>query len=223
MEETEQDVSPDAEQRLLLAAQEEFAERGYEGATIREICRKANANVASINYYFGGKEELYIAAVKAAHTCVSSGDRDLVVPSDCPAVEKLKAFIAGMAASMHVPISPTAMKLLMREMSVPGKAAHVVVKEFIQPKALGLQKVICDLFPSLDESRVLAVGASIIGQLLFYRQNRPVAELIFGKEAMTALTLELVTEHVTRFTLAALGLGEPPYQTAVPRAATEAV
>ena len=41
------------------------------------------------------------------------------------------------------------------------------------------------------------------------RQNRPVSELIFGKAAVDALDVDLVTDHVTRFTLAALGFGEP--------------
>ena len=48
-----------------------------------------------------------------------------------------------------------------------------------------------------------------VSQILFYRQNRRVAELIFGKEAVAALGVEAVTEHVTRFTFAALGLAPP--------------
>jgi hypothetical protein len=52
-------------------------------------------------------------------------------------------------------------------------------------------------------------GFSVIAQCLFYRQNRPVAELIFGKAAIDALEVDAVTEHVVRFTLAALGQAEP--------------
>ena len=46
-------------ERLLETALEVFARKGFHDATVAEICKKARANVASINYYFGGKEALY--------------------------------------------------------------------------------------------------------------------------------------------------------------------
>ena len=48
-----------ARQRLLEAAIEVFASKGYEGASTREICRLADVNVAAIHYYFGDKASLY--------------------------------------------------------------------------------------------------------------------------------------------------------------------
>ena len=55
--------------RLLEAAGEEFAEKGFEGATIRSIIERARANIAAVNYHFGDKERLYIQAVIEAHRC----------------------------------------------------------------------------------------------------------------------------------------------------------
>jgi TetR/AcrR family transcriptional regulator, regulator of cefoperazone and chloramphenicol sensitivity len=49
----------DTRKRLLKAATEVFAEHGYHAATTREICRRANANLAAIHYHFGDKAELY--------------------------------------------------------------------------------------------------------------------------------------------------------------------
>ncbi|MGE0626120.1 MAG: CerR family C-terminal domain-containing protein [Pseudomonadales bacterium] len=48
-----------ARERLLDAALEVFAERGYGKASTREICARAGANVAAIHYYFGDKASLY--------------------------------------------------------------------------------------------------------------------------------------------------------------------
>jgi hypothetical protein len=126
-----------------------------------------------------------------------------------PPVEKLRVFIREMVTRMHVPASASAMKLMMREMADPGKAAHVVVTEFIQPVAFALRAILRELLPDLDEPHLLMTGFSVIGQCLFYRQNRPVSELIFGKDAVAALGADAVAEHVTRFTLAALGRAEP--------------
>lgn len=200
---------PDARQRLVEAAQEVFAAFGYEGATVREITRRAGVNIAGITYHFGGKEGLYVEAVKHAHTCAAHMDTFPVPPPGTPPVEKLRAFIREMVGRMHAPTSPTAMALMMREMADPGKAADVVVDEFIRPVAFALRDILRELLPDLDEGRLLMAGFSVIGQILFYRQNRPVAELIFGKGAVAALGVDLVTDHVTRFTLAALGHAEP--------------
>ena len=54
--------------RLLETAGEVFAEKGYEAATVREICEKAGVNLAAVNYYFGGKELLYVQTLEA-HPC----------------------------------------------------------------------------------------------------------------------------------------------------------
>jgi TetR/AcrR family transcriptional regulator, regulator of cefoperazone and chloramphenicol sensitivity len=48
--------------RLLLAALRIFADKGYEGATTRDICELAGANISAIRYYFGDKAGLYRAA-----------------------------------------------------------------------------------------------------------------------------------------------------------------
>ena len=49
--------------KILLAAGPIFAQKGFRGATVREICDSANVNLASINYYFGDKQQLYIDTV----------------------------------------------------------------------------------------------------------------------------------------------------------------
>ncbi|WP_087143897.1 CerR family C-terminal domain-containing protein [Crenothrix polyspora] len=51
-----------ARSRLVLAALHIFAEKGFEGASTREICEMAEANISAIRYYFGDKAGLYRAA-----------------------------------------------------------------------------------------------------------------------------------------------------------------
>ena len=55
--------------KLLEAAGEEFAEKGFEGAKVRSICSRAGVNNAAVNYHFGDKEQLYVQAVLEAHRC----------------------------------------------------------------------------------------------------------------------------------------------------------
>lgn len=47
------------EQHIIEAASEVFLEKGYHGASIRDIAAKAGVNVSMINYYFRSKERLF--------------------------------------------------------------------------------------------------------------------------------------------------------------------
>lgn len=53
-----------AKRRLLLAALEKIGEKGYDGASVREIAVAAGQNVAAIAYYFGNKENLYAEVIE---------------------------------------------------------------------------------------------------------------------------------------------------------------
>ena len=60
-------AAPETRQRLLQAAAEVFAARGFRQATVREICRRAQANLAAVNYHFRDKEGLYADVLEDAH------------------------------------------------------------------------------------------------------------------------------------------------------------
>lgn len=49
---------------LLEAARSEFAERGYEGATVRRIAERAGVDPAMVNHWFGTKDNLFVAAME---------------------------------------------------------------------------------------------------------------------------------------------------------------
>ncbi len=205
----EPDLTHDAKYRLLIAAEEVFAEKGFAAATIREMTERANVNLASINYYFGDKERLYIETVKFAHECSVRDVSFPQIPETASPTERLQFFIHELAQRMTKPTRPSSLRLMMREMSHPTAAAKEIVREFIQPMAFGLRAILRDLFPDANETKILMMGFSIIGQVLFYRQNRLIAELIFGKEHLDLIGTEEIAQHVTKFSLTALGLDEP--------------
>lgn len=48
-----------SKQKILEAATKLFAKKGYDGTSIREICKEANTNICMISYFFGSKMDLY--------------------------------------------------------------------------------------------------------------------------------------------------------------------
>src|SRR5512132_597406 len=56
---------PATKARVLRAATELFAERGFHGTKVRDIAERAGANVAAGHYHFGSKRDLYVEVLRA--------------------------------------------------------------------------------------------------------------------------------------------------------------
>ena len=196
--------------RLLEAAGEIFAEYGFQAATVRDICRRGKANVAAVNYHFGDKRALYIAAVERAH-CSTAGLINVVWPEGWTPQQKLRVFIRQWLEQQLAEDLPSwHMRLMLREMADPTDACVKLVEAYIRPMAETLRGVIRQLTPEdLPERQGWMIGFSIVSQCLFYKVHRPIAELLVGHEEYTHFNLPVIAEHITRFSLAALGQGAP--------------
>src|SRR5437868_5487623 len=86
-------VSPD---RILAAAAPEFAERGYGGARVDRIARRARVNKAMLYYHFHSKQGLYRALLRHVFTRATE-QLAPIAASDRPPAEKLDRVIAGIA------------------------------------------------------------------------------------------------------------------------------
>ncbi len=67
------EAGSDTSERILVAALEAFAEKGFDGATTREIAARAGVNLGLLQYHFGGKSKLWRAAVDRAFAELRSG------------------------------------------------------------------------------------------------------------------------------------------------------
>jgi AcrR family transcriptional regulator len=196
--------------RLLQAAGEEFAEKGYECARIRAICDRAQANVAAVNYHFGDKEQLYIEAVLRAHRCGIEAGEDRLDDAGDPA-EQLRTFIRHFLVHVLALHDPEGWehRLVLREMLHPTSASDVLIREVIRPRFERLLRIVRRFCPDADERKRHALAFGVIGQCLFYKMGRPIAARLVGPAGLEALDLEYLTEHITTFCLAALGRVPP--------------
>jgi AcrR family transcriptional regulator len=201
----------DTRTRLLEAAGEVFAERGFQAATVREICGRAGANLAAVNYYFGDKQRLYLEVVGYAHRGLSS--KPVVdFPPDMPPAEKLRRFIEDSLVGLDLEQQGPewGRRLMMREMAEPSEACMALVDAFVRPKAEALRQILAELLPpETPQVQRHMIAFSIVGQYLFHGLHRPMAVLLVGEEMSRSFDVARVADHITRFTLAALGHGPP--------------
>jgi AcrR family transcriptional regulator len=204
-------MADDIKIRLIETAGAAFGERGYEAVGIREICQRAGANVAAINYHFGDKRGLYVACLRHAQSCRVDDLAAAEWPAGLSAAEKLRSFVRGVLESKLDPTRPPwHLEMMLREMSRPTDACGEIVEDFIRPMAESLGAILSELMPGVQwDQRTWMIGFSIISQILFYHINQPVIRLLMGEQEFQSLTLDDLTDHITRFSLAALGHAPP--------------
>ncbi len=199
----------DTKQRLINAAGEMFAEKGYEAASIRDICQRAEANLAAVNYHFVEKRQLYVAAVRHAQCCRQEDVPFPEWPAEMPAVDRLRAFVETMFARMLAGDRPRwHLEIMLRELARPTEACAAVVEDYIRPMADTLRGILRDLLPDdMSEEQRWMIGFSVVGQILFYYVHQPIIRLLMQNVQTTEMPLDQLANHVTRFTLAAIGAG----------------
>lgn len=191
-------------ERLLEAAGEVFAERGFDGATVREITRRAGVNVAAVNYYFHDKDGLYAATLRHAHTaaCQLPYDAEAAMSGE----QRLRLFVENLLRRFLDPRRPRWHgQLMAREMAQPSRMFAQLVEEAFRPKFEWLKRALAEVSTGrLDDAKLELVAISIIGQCTFYRQNRHVIQSLFPGLLSHDDLVGRLTNHITAFSLAAI-------------------
>jgi AcrR family transcriptional regulator len=167
-------------QRLLDTAGEVFAAAGFRNATVRDICAKAGANIAAVNYHFGGKEGLYAEVLRHAHaSAFEKYPPDMGLKPGATPRQRLHAFVRSFLLRVLDDGRPAWHgKLMVREIADPTSALEAIVRDGIRPHFATLRGIVADLLgPKLaaDPERVRFAAWSVVGQCLFYFVGRPVS------------------------------------------------
>jgi len=209
---SEKTAGNEPRERILSAAGREFAERGYESATVRDICLAAGVNVAAVNYYFGDKQRLYIESVKHAHE-----QRAGQVPlpewtAGTPPQQKLRDFVGNLLERMlGFGQPPWQVRLMMREVLHPTDACRELVEDYVRPRFELLVSILDEIVEDrLSQTELRRVALSIIGQCFLYRAAGDVVGMLVPREELESHhSLAPLADHVTSYALAALGETPP--------------
>ncbi len=210
----ENKVSSDAKKsvhdRLLDAAEELFCEHGFYDTSVRKIAARANCNIASVNYYFGSKEKLYIE-VWRHHLQIT---RERIVT----AVEKvmfenvketyLEDLLMSFTTAFIEPIKDKKkayqlIKLMDREMVEQNLPKNMFLEEMIMPTFNAMQNALMKIYPGLDKSKIHLFLFSIIGQLVHLIR----VQALFGQSyplQFPGFDLNEAVNHIVKFSAAGI-------------------
>lgn len=192
---------------LLIAATDIFANKGYRDATIAEICARAGANIAAVNYHFKDKESLYREAWRYSFVeSVTAHPPDGGVADDAPPEERLRGMIG---ASLHRIADGKNKEFLIvhKELASPTGLLGEVMHKDIRPLHDKMEALVRELLgPRAKDEQVQFSVCSIISQCM---NPMLVISLRKGHRAVAGDPpgigdLDTYADHVVRFSLAGM-------------------
>lgn len=169
---------------LLRAATVAFDRYGFDATSIRDICDDAGQNVAAVNYYFGGKQELYLAVAQEIADQISGRVLPVLTPirayldGEIRTRKKTEAHLVRLITMMSrtvigVPGEFIPTVFILREQAQPTAAFDLIFERFMRPIHETITTLVADCMavPSTDVQAILHAHA-IIGQLLGFRALR---------------------------------------------------
>jgi AcrR family transcriptional regulator len=216
-----QDQNQDSYQRLLKAALLAFAEKGFDGAGVRQIARDAKVNPAMISYHFGNKEGLYEATLRWMYSEFSERLKNI---PDAPAPNSPNA--RNIAFSV---LSATIRELFQDSVIFANKehsyklfheaAYKLWSHEMASPRTKLFDDLICQLRaqvncliscinilkPGISRLELDAVIISIHGAIFFFYKHFDIFQKVRGRIYADS-DLENLVQHFVDFTLRGLDI-----------------
>jgi AcrR family transcriptional regulator len=190
--------------RLLNAACEVFSQKGYRDAKVADICKRAGANVASVNYYFGDKASLYAEAWRYAFQQFEEPAFSEL--ADGSPQEQLRVYILTLMKNFtskgglgHFS------RLYLMELVNPTGLVQDAWRELIEPRRRKLHDIIRNIVGiEAEEQSVLFCELSIVNQcrtLLTIKHND--LEYLLD-QTLDPKLIKRLADHIADFSLAGI-------------------
>ncbi len=192
-----------ARERILHAAADLFVAHGLKATSVRKICEAAGVNVSMVNYYFHSKEQLYLAVLDQARRQEIREPSRIGASPEAQLRQRIETFLKNLLLpGPHALLT----KLITRELIEPSAAAiDSIIANDIQPQHADFADLIQAIAGGgLSAREVRACIFSLIGQALFYANNRALNDRIAPDLAYDDTGIRHIADHVHRFTVAAI-------------------
>lgn len=202
---------------ILDAATAIFADKGFDAASVREICAAANANIAGVNYHFGSKAGLYREAVLQAYHQSSRTSMPSLADCGGDADAALAAWIDWYVLRCVQPGRDATSRLLLREAAQPSEALTGVVESVLHPVYRTLEDIVRAHLPASIDPRTLKLHClSIIGQCLVHRVCREMIDRLPVEPALGPEDARPIADLVLANARASLAAASPAIPESTP-------
>lgn len=162
-----------AREKILVAAEQQFAEHGFDGSSLRQIALQAGVPVALVSYHFKGKRELYREVFLARYANIVEQRKaglNLAAMEDDPdrRLEMIvKAVIMPMLRLRTMRDSRSFGVLLVREASDPKSVKRGIIREIFDPVALATIDLLKFTFPARSNAEIVWSFQMVIAIMLY--------------------------------------------------------
>ncbi|HSH75133.1 MAG TPA: TetR family transcriptional regulator [Longimicrobiales bacterium] len=187
---------------LIEAARSLFAQRGFDGTSIRAITRDAGTNLGAVTYHFGSKRALYAAVLEQGLRPIADRVR-AAARSGGPAIERMLRVVE--AYFEHFEDHPDLPQLLLQEVAA-GKKPPTVVLEIVR----GVKETISGLqVEGIADGSVRAgdpvlTALSIVSQPIYFALVAPLLRTVGPLDLADSATRRHALEHTLAFVRAGL-------------------
>ena len=174
----------DTYKKIVEFAGEIFTEKGFKNTTVAEICDKANVNVASVNYYFGSKKNLYEKVLdylfdkiqnKYPFKKETSNKNPKIVLKEAIQTLVLRIIPNNEKSNFY--------KIISKEMAEPTGIVNIVEKYLI-PQVKFFEKILYDFTGEVEDKRLIrAFHSSIISQCMFFHNLNEKGRIYYLKKS----------------------------------------
>jgi len=192
---------------LLAAASDVFAKKGYRDATIAEICERAKANVAAVNYHFGDKETLYTEAWRHSFSeSVKVHPPDGGVSDAAPPEERLRGQVVALLRRI-ADEENREFFIVQKELANPTGLLNKVMRVELRPLQERMEILVRELLgPHVSDIQVRFCEISIISQcinpMVVRKRHKEKRE---DKDSPPGVDdIEAYSKHVVEFSLAGI-------------------
>jgi AcrR family transcriptional regulator len=192
--------------RIMKAAERLFADKGYDGTSIRAIVAKARVNQAAINYHFGGKDGLYREVLRAAFRGMTQDQ--LAHAEDMKTLSREEALTAFIRRQLRPLMARDESSRHMRLFNWETVRPTPVLRALVAEEAAPFMNMAADLahrfLPDADRRTLIVASIWLIGQCSIFLRNRErLTEPPVGLELDDAM-VEWIAQAISRWLVAGL-------------------
>jgi AcrR family transcriptional regulator len=192
--------------RILKAAERLFAERGYDGTSIRAIVARARVNQAAINYHFDGKDGLYREVLRAAFRGMT--ENQLSHAAEVSSMSREQALSEFVRRQLHPLLARDEAARHMRIFNWETVRPTPVFRKLLSEEAAPFMGMATDLIrrflPDADHRSLVVAAIWLLGQCSVFVRNR---EQLAGPPVELALdesSVDWLAQLISRWSIGGL-------------------